>query len=59
VDWNVTADRIPPGELDRVIARLGELGEPVDAFEIADYFDVPLDVAELALRERKQRLGIR
>lgn len=44
----ITADRlVPPGELARYIAGLD--GEGVTAAMVADEFDVPHDVAELAL----------
>lgn len=46
-----TARRLVPlEELDELVARLEELGEPVGAAVVIEEFDVPVDVAHLALR---------
>lgn len=46
----VTAERLVPlDELEELVCRVVELGEPVHAVVVAEEFDVPLDVAHRAL----------
>lgn len=50
VDREVAARLVPTGELRLLVDDLAELGHPVEVWEIAEAFDVPDDVARLALR---------
>lgn len=47
----ITAERLVPlDELGEIVARIVELGDGVQCRDVEDAFDVPDDVAELALR---------
>lgn len=55
-----TVDKlVPPDELDWLAARAADDGEPLMAFDVAEWFDVDLPTVHIAMNLREVRRGRR